>query len=344
MRNGLLRATCCAIALCAMLSSAIAQSDDHTAQFFNGKTIKLAIGSGSGGGVGAYGLVFAQYFRKYIPGNPSIITEFRPGAGGVVAANYLYNAAPKDGTVIGLPLATLVLAQLTGTSIQYDASKFNWIGQIAGRTQLLTTVWHSSPLKTFGDLTTHETVAGTTGKGSETYMNPALMNHVFGTKIKIVSGYKGQNDLWLALERGEISNVSGRWADLASNHPGWLRENKVRFLVQIGNSKAPGQENVPLLSDLARTDSDRQLVELMALATESIGYSIMAPPGVPAPRVAALRTAFDATMKDPDFVASVKKCCVEVSPASYRTLEESVRKTVNSPKALVDRFIQAIGY
>lgn len=343
MKNGSLRATCCAIAFCVMLSSATAQSPQDTAQFFEGKTIELAIGTGPGGAYGSYGLVFAHYFGKHIPGNPAIVTKFRPGAGGVVMANYLYNAAPKDGTVIAMPLSPLVLAQFTGASIQYDASKFNWIGRIAGLTRLIA-VWHSSPLKTFSDLIRHQSIAGTSGKGSETYMDPALMNYVFGTKIKIVSGYRGSNDLMLALERGEISVVSGTWANFAGNHPDWLRDKKVRFLVQIGLSKISGQENVPLLADLAKNDSDRKLIEFMSLVTQSVGYSIMTPPGVPAARVAALRTAFDATMKDPGFLTSVRKCCDGVTPSSYKTVEESVTKAVNSPKSLLERFIHAIGY
>jgi tripartite-type tricarboxylate transporter receptor subunit TctC len=342
MTIGLLRAACCVLALAATLSPAAAQSADDAAAFFKGKTIRVDIATGPGGAYGAYGLVFAQYFGKHVPGNPAVVTEYRPGAGGVVAANYLYNVAPKDGTVIAIPLAPIVLGQYTGASVQYDASKFNWIGQMAELTRLYA-VWHTSPLKTFDDLITHESVAGTTGRGSETYMNPALMNHVFGTKIKIVSGYKGSNDLMLALERGEISGASGTWANFAGNHPDWVRDKKIRFLVQIGLSKLPGYDNVPLLSDLAKNDADRQLIEYMSLVTQSVGFSVMSPPGVPDATVAVLRNAFDATMKDPEFLAGAQKCCVDLRPASYKSVEEAVRKAVNSPKALLDRFIAATG-
>ena len=176
------------------------------------------IATSTGGAYGAYGLVFAQFFGRHVPGEPTVVPEYRPGAGGVVASNYLYNVAPKDGTVIGIPLAPIVLAQYTGAKAQYDASKFVWIGQMADITRLFA-VWETSPIKTFQDLTTQESIAGTTGRGSETYMNPALMNHVFGTKIKIVAGYKGSNALMLALERGEISAVSGTWSNFAANHP-----------------------------------------------------------------------------------------------------------------------------
>jgi tripartite-type tricarboxylate transporter receptor subunit TctC len=320
-------------------SSANAQTG-NVAQHFKGKTIKLIISTGSGGAYGGYGLVFAQHFGRHIPGEPVVVSEYRPGAGGIVAANYLYNVAPKDGTVIAIPLAPLVLAQHTGTNVQYDASKFLWIGQMAEITRLFA-VWENSPVKRFEDLLTREVIAGSSGRGSETYMNPAIMNSVFNTKIKIVSGYKGSNDLMLALERGEISAVSGTWANFAANHPTWVREQKVRFLVQMGLRKVKGYENVPLLAELAKNEDDRRLVEFMSLVTTSIGYSVMAPPSVPSPVIGALRQAFDATMKDPAFLESAKKCCVDLDPAPHSAVEEAVAKAVNSPKALLNRFIKA---
>ena len=333
------RTVCFLAAVLLSASLAIAQTG-NVAQHFKGKTIKLIISTGSGGAYGGYGLVFAQHLGRHIPGEPVVVSEYRPGAGGIVAANYLYNVAPKDGTVIAIPLAPLVLAQHTGTNVQYDASKFLWIGQMAEITRLFA-VWENSPVKRFEDLLTREVIAGSSGRGSETYMNPAIMNSVFNTKIKIVSGYKGSNDLMLALERGEISAVSGTWANFAANHPTWVRDQKVRFLVQMGLRKVKGYEHVPLLSELAKNDDDRRLVEFMSLVTTSVGYSVMAPPGVPSPVIGALRQAFDATMTDPAFLESAKKCCVDLDPATHTAVEEAVAKAVSSPKALLDRFIKA---
>ncbi len=142
---------------------------------------------------------------------------------------------------------------------------------MAGLTRLIA-VWNTSPVNTFDDLKTHETIAGNGGQGSETYINPAVMNSLFGTKIKLVSGYAGSNDVILALERGEISLVSGTWANFAGNHPNWVRDHKVRFLVQIGLKKLPGYQDLSLLSDLAKNDEDRQVVEFMSLVTQSAGY------------------------------------------------------------------------
>jgi tripartite-type tricarboxylate transporter receptor subunit TctC len=334
------QATYCLLTVCLMSSSTLAESSDAP-QFFKGKTIRLALGTGAGGTYGGYALLLSQYFGKYIPGHPTVVPEYRPGAGGVVEANYLYSVAPRDGTVIALPMSPVVLAQHTSTSAKYDASKFIWIGQLSGLRRMLAT-WHTSDLKTFQDLITHESVAGSTGKGSETYLNPALMNHVFGTKIKIVTGYKGSKAVTLALERGEVSVMSSTWANFAGNHSDWLRDKKVRFLVQIGFSKVPAYKQVPLLSDLAKNNADRQLIEFMSLMTQSVGYSIITPPGVPDSTVAILRKAFDATVKDPAFAAAAKRCCVDFEPASYKEVESSVMKAVNAPKSLLDRFIKAI--
>jgi tripartite-type tricarboxylate transporter receptor subunit TctC len=169
------------------------------------------------------------------------------------------------------------------------------------------------------------------------------MNHVFGTKIKIVSGYKGSNHLTLALERGEISAMSGTWSNFAANHPQWISENKIRFLVQIGLSKIKGYEHVPLLSELAKNEDDRRLVEYMSLVTTAVGYSVIAPPGVPDPVVTTLRTAFNATMKDPAFLAAAKKCCADLDPATHDAVAASVARAINAPKSLLERFIKAIG-
>jgi tripartite-type tricarboxylate transporter receptor subunit TctC len=324
----------------ATLVPAAAQPSESVAQFFKGKTIRLMVATSTGGAYGAYAQLFAQFFGRHVPGEPSVITEYRPGAGGVVAANYLYNVAPRDGTVIGMPLAPIVLGQYTGAKAQYDASKFLWVGQMGDIIRLFA-VWENSPVKTFDDLKRYETVAGTTGRGSETYMNPALMNHVFGTKIKIVSGYKGSNDLMIAFERGEITAVSGTWANFATNHLHWITDNKVRFVVQIGLSKIRGYESLPLLSELATNEDDRRLAEYMSLVTTAVGYSVIAPPGVPDPVIDALRTAFDDTMKDPAFLAAGKKCCGDLNPESYKTVAAAVTRAINAPKSLQERFIKA---
>jgi len=328
----------------ALLSAALLPAPSHAtedaAQFFSGKTVRLILGTGAGGAYGAYAILFSEYFSKHIPGNPSVVPEFRPGAGGVTAANYLYNAALKDGTMLGMPMAPVVLAQLTAPSIQYDASKFNWIGQLAGLTRLIA-VWNTSPVKTFDDLKTHETIAGDSGRGSETYINPAVINSLFGTKIKLVGGYTGSNGVMLALERGEVSLASGTWANFAENHPDWIRDHKVRFLVQIGSKKLAGYQDLPLLSDLAKDDDDRQVIEFMSLITQSVGYSIMAPPGVPSDRIGLLRTAFDATVKDRGFLDSARKCCVDLAPEPYTIVEQAVEKAVNSPQSILDRFMRA---
>ena len=329
-----------AIAALAMLLSATAQPSDKIAQHFRGKTIRLMIATGTGGAYGGYGLVFAQHFGKHIPGDPTVVPEYRPGAGGVVAANYLYNVAPKDGTAIGLPLAPIVLAQYTGANVQYDASKFLWIGQMADITRMFA-VWETTPIKTFQDLQTMESVAGTTGRGSETYMNPALMNHVFGTKIKIVSGYKGSNSLTLALERGEISAVSGTWSNFAANHPHWLSEKKVRFIVQIGLSKVKGYEQVPLLSELAKTEEDRRLVEYH-VAGHDVGRLFdhrAARRAGPHHRRPAQRLRRH--HEGPDISRCRQEMLRRSRSGNQEVVAAAVARATKAPKSLLERFIKA---
>lgn len=328
--------------LCTAPLPASAQSSDPAAQLFKGKTLKLVIPTGAGGAYGLYGLLFAQHFGKHLPGNPAVLPEYRPGAGGMIAANYLYSVAPHDGSVIGIPLAPIILAKYTGgASAQYDVSKFLWIGRMANITRLLT-VWHTSKVMKFEDLAHEESVAGTTGKGSETFINPALINHVFAAKMKIVSGYKGSAALMHALEQGEISVVSATWGNVEGNHADWMRDGKVRFVAQIGTAKLPQLPNVPLLADLAKNDADRQVIEFMSLVTSSVGYSVMAPPGVPDPIVDAMRKAFDATMQDPAFIADAKKRRADLDPADYKAVQADVNKAVNSPPQVFQRFMTAL--
>jgi len=332
-----------AVASVLVTIAAPAQPRRSAADLFRGKTIRLVIPTGPGGAYSLYALLFAEHFGRHVPGQPTIVPEYRAGAGGIVAANYLYTIAPRDGSVLGIPLAPVILGQYTGGSaVQYDSAKFNWIGQMSDITRLLT-VWSDSKIHTFSDLATQDSVAGTTGRGSETFINPAIVNYVFHTRIRIVGGYKGSADLLLALERKEIGLMSATWSNLEGNRPDWIKEGKVRFLAQIGLSKVPGLDNVPLLVDLAKTDADRQLIEFMSLVTTSVGYSVVSPPGVPGDIVGALRTAFDDTMKDPAFIADANKRHVDLTPEQYRSLEAKVNKAIGSPPALFQRFLAAIG-
>lgn len=330
------------VLLIACASAAAAQGVDP-ARHFSGKTLKLVIPSGPGGAYGLYGLLFAQHFGRHVPGNPAVTPEYRSGAGGIVASNYLYNVAPRDGTVIAIPLAPFVLAQLTGgASIQYDVARFNWIGQIADITRVLI-VMSSSPVKSFEDYIRQEVVVGSTGRGSETYMNPAIVNAVFGSKLRIVDGYKGSGDLMVAFERGEIASLSATWSNLVGNHAAWLKEEKIRVLAQIGLKKAPGAGSVPLLQEIATREEDKQLIELMSLVTTAVGYSVLAPPGVPDDVLAVLRKAFDDTMRDPVLLADARKRNIEIAPEDHTTVADAVARAVRSPKTLFERLSAAIG-
>jgi hypothetical protein len=208
-----------ALAFTAAIGQAVPAVAQSAEAFYRGKTIKLIVPSGAGGAYGLYALLLAGHYGRHIPGNPSIVADFRSGAGGTVAANYLYNAAPKDGSVIGMPLAPIVLAQHTrGKSAKYDASKFIWIGRMAEITRLFS-VWQTTKAQTLEDLSKMQVIVGSTGKGSETFMNPAVMNSLLGTKFKIVTGYKGSAKVMHALEQGEITGAFSTWGNFNGNHP-----------------------------------------------------------------------------------------------------------------------------
>ena len=334
---------CSIMSLLASAGVARAQQAASPAHYFAGKSIKLVIPTGPGGAYGLYGLLFAQHYGRHVPGNPSVTPEYRSGAGGIVASNYIYTVAPKDGTVIGIPLAPFVLAQFTGgPNVQYDVAKFNWIGQISDITRLMV-VWSGPKIRTFEDFISQEVVVGSTGRGSETFMNPAIINAVFGAKLKIVDGYKGSGDLMIALERGEIGAVSGTWGNFAGNHADWLRDKKITLITQIGVKKVAAYPEVPLLQDLAKNPEDRKLIEFMSLMTTSVGYSVLAPPGVPENVLAILRKAFDATMADPAFLSDAKKRNADIAPEKHTEIARAVAEAVRSPKLLFERFTSIVG-
>jgi tripartite-type tricarboxylate transporter receptor subunit TctC len=331
-----------ALAFTAAIGQAVPAVAQSAEAFYRGKTIKLIVPSGAGGAYGLYALLLAGHYGRHIPGNPSIVADFRSGAGGTVAANYLYNAAPKDGSVIGMPLAPIVLAQHTrGKSAKYDASKFIWIGRMAEITRLFS-VWQTTKAQTLEDLSKMQVIVGSTGKGSETFMNPAVMNSLLGTKFKIVTGYKGSAKVMHALEQGEITGAFSTWGNFNGNHPDWIRDGKVKFLLQVGFSRLPQYPNVPLMHELAKTDEARQVIEYMS-RTSQVGHSVLAPPGVPQHLVAALRTAFQATMKDAKLLADAKKRRADIAPASHTELEDAIKRAVNAAPAVVERFKAAVG-
>lgn len=314
-------------------------------QFYKGKQIKYVLGSAGGGGYDAYSRSITRYMGKHIPGNPSIIVQNMPGAGGLVAANYIYGVAPKDGSEIGMTgraAAIEALINPADKAVKFEATKFNWIGTPQQETGILM-VSTKSPVRSLEDLKKYELTASSTGRAAATSVYPRLLNNMFGTKFKVIEGYKSSQDGLFALERNEVSAHSSGGSSSAFRNrvDPWVRDGKIIMLMQLATEKDPGYPNLPLVTELAKTDAERQILELV-LVQQVMGRPIMAPPNVPADRIKALRDAFDATMKDPDFLAECDKQQLEVNPVQGVKLNAMLDRVYQTPQNVVDQVAELL--
>jgi tripartite-type tricarboxylate transporter receptor subunit TctC len=326
----------------AALSAPSQASAQSMADTFHGKTLKILVPSAPGGDRALYPTILASYLSKHIPGNPTVLPVFMPGAGGSVALNYAYNVAAPDGLTIVTPLVAVVTAQAVGDdSVKYDVRKFNWIGRIADATRVLL-MSNKVGAKTMADLRGREVVIGAVGRASETYLMPAFMNKIFGTKFKIVTGYQAAGKMNLAIESGETQASITTWNDIRNYHMDWIRDGgPMRLIVQIALAKHPDLPNLPLLLDSAQNQADHELIAFMS-ASSQMGQSYAAPPGVPAPILEALRRAFDATMKDPAYQDRMRTGKVEFNPITGEELTKIVLGTIGTPKSVIDRYKAAV--
>lgn len=314
---------------------------DTSGFYYKGKSIELLIGAASGGAYDLPGRVVAHHIGRHIPGNPSVVVKNMQGGNSLLMTNYLYNIAPKDGTAFGMPLNSIPLEPLlkvlspTGDNVKFDIRQFNWIGSIAQEVFVLI-AWHTVPVKTIDDLQKTEILTGSTGSLGEAVALPRLLNALGGTKLKIVKGYAGQNDIFLALERGEVQANSTGLTNLASSRAEWLRDKKIRVLVQFTERPARGFESVPTAFALAKTDEDREILRFF-LSKNRIARLLMAPPGVMPDRIATLRSAFDATMKDKDFLSESAKMGLPVDPVDGAEVTRIIEKLHETPVTLVER-------
>lgn len=325
------------LAACAFLLFAIAPAAaDEVADFYKGKTIKMVMPTSPGGSTALYGTVIGEYLKRHIPGRPALIHEYRTGSGGIIAANYVFNAAPKDGTVITMLLSSTILTQLIKPkAAKFSVAEFGLLGRAADLPRALI-AWHTSGLKTIDDAKKAPVPLGASGRTSVTTIHPALLNEFIGTKFKIVTGYRGAGNTYLALERGEISATTVAWDGLVGNRGDWLKSGKVNVLVRIGARKFPGYENVPSLIDFGPTPEDKAVLNITLLPSE-MGQAIATPPGIPAARLAALRAAFDATMKDPAFLAEAKKRKMVLSPMNADDLKAMILAGLKQPEPVLKR-------
>jgi len=314
---------------------------DSIADHFRGKTIRLIWPGAPGGDRGLYAFPFMKHFGRHLPGNPNVIPAFMPGAGGTTAINYLYSVAAPDGLTIATPLAPVVIAQATGsTSVKYDVSRMSWIGRISDATRILF-VTAASGVRSMEDLKLREIVVGSTGRASETFINPAIMNQLLGTKFKIVTGYKAQPEVNLAPQRGETHGAFSTWNNIGNIQGEDLKKGAIRIVLQIAPKRHPDLQEIPLLTDMATGDEARAVIAFMTSSSQ-MGQSYVAPPGVPAPVLEALRKAFDDTMNDPAFVAELRRGNIELNPIGGKELTAIVASTIGISKSAIDRYQAAI--
>ena len=325
------------VALALAVSTAAGQG---VADFYRGRTVTLVIGFSAGGGYDLYARLLARHLGKHIPGQPSVVPQNREGAGSERAVLYLYNAAPKDGTVIGTFSRSMAVAPLLARA-PFDARRLTWLGSISSDVSVCMT-WHTSPIKTFDDMLAKPFTMGGLAKDADPDIFANVLRNVFGAKLKLVSGYPGTNDATLAMERGEVSGVCGMsWSTMKARHTGWMQDGKVFLPVQFGLRKEPDIAQVPSVMDRARDDTQRQMLRLI-LAGQAMARPYAAPPGLPDDRRRALAAAFDATMTDPEFLADAQKLQADVSPVTAAEIETLLAEVYATPKDIVAMAAKAL--
>ena len=330
------------IVLPSMLAPIAQASAQSIADHFRGKTLRILVPSAPGGDRALYPLTFAPFFGKHVPGNPTVQPVFMPGAGGSSAVNNAYSIAAPDGLTLVTPLVAVATAQAVGEeSVKYDVLKLNWIGRISDATRALLLSARVNA-RTIDDLRGRDVVVGASARTSESYLMPAFMNKMLGTRFKIVTGYLSAGKRNLAIESGETDGAITTWNDMRTYHLDWIREGGImRLIVQIAPERHPELPNLPLLLDYAGNQADRDLIEFMSSSSQ-MGQSYAAPPGVPPPIVEALRRAFDATMKDAAFLEKMQAAKMEFNPANGEQLTAIVARTVGAPKSVIERYKAAI--
>jgi len=311
---------CFAIALALPAASASAQTVE---QFYKGKSIDMIIGYPPAGSNDVYARLVARHLGKHIPGNPAVVPKNMPGAGSFLALAHMYNLAAKDGLTIGIGAPTSALDEKLGTQgVRFKTAELNWIGRVDSLINMVF-LWHTSPVKTFADAQKMESKLSGTGVGSTVSVYPLVTNNVLGTKFKLIMGYKGSAEAQLAVERGEVDGHSTSWTAVKVGHPDWYPEKKISIVVQYALKRHPELKGVPTVVELARNDEERAILSAVMNATE-VGTAFMTTPGVPADRLTALRRAFDAMTKDPEYIEDANKLKLTLGPITGEELQKVV--------------------
>jgi tripartite-type tricarboxylate transporter receptor subunit TctC len=326
--------------LLAVLASSSIQAQS-VEEFYRGRSISLAIGFSAGGGYDLYARHLARYMGNHIPGKPTIIPQNMAGAGSLRAANYIFSVAPKDGSAFGTFSRTTGINPLLGSGATFDGTKFTWLGSITDDTSTCIT-WHTSKAKSWQDMLSNQVIFGGQASSSEPDIFARLYKNLFDAKIKLVPGYPGTKEITLAMERGEVDGLCGlSWSTLKTRHAKWLQEKKINIVIQSALQKNSELGDVPLIMDQTKDREKLQILKLI-LAAQEMARPFAAPPGVPADRKAALIAAFEATMKDPEFLAEARKRKIDVDPVSARSLNELLAELYATPKGVLKKATQAI--
>lgn len=303
-----------------------------------GQNVSMIIGIGVGGGYDAWGRMLASHIGRHLPGNPTIVPRNMPGGGSIVATNYIYNVAPKDGTAIAIITRDAILAPISGVaSVKFDPKKISWLGTPTGETSVCISFnGKDTQVKSVADLYQSELIVGSTGPGSGSYSYPTALKSLLGLKFKIVSGYPSSSNIFLSIERGELGGICESFASINRKKPTWISDKTVNVLFQGGVNPLPELKGVPTVFDLANTPETRQAVEFL-YAGQKLGRPFLAPPDLSPAVLTMLRDAFDATMKDPLFVAEVRKTGDDLDPLSGSRLAAVITEIYNTPQSTVER-------
>ncbi len=313
---------------------------DEVADFYKGKTVTVVVPVSPGGTFHLYAQIVEQHIGRHIPGNPTLILQNRPGAGGVTANAYMMHAAPKDGTVFAeINPGTMSLPLLR--SARYDPRKFEWIGSVAVR-GYCGAVWHTVEADTIDKMKKSEVVMGATGQGSQNFQIPTLMNHLLGTKFKVVSGYKGGGEINLAIESGEVQGRANFYEGFVGAKPGWIRDKKLKFFFTLGPD-IPDLKGVPNLKTLMTTDENKRMLALIE-TTLQLGQAFFLPPGTPKARVDAMANAFAKVVMDEKFLADAAKRKLVIEPRTRAQNQEAVAEAYDVPPEVAKKVASILGF
>jgi tripartite-type tricarboxylate transporter receptor subunit TctC len=337
-----LRCRIASVALLALMAQAGPAHAQSVADFYRGRTVTVICGIAPGGGYDLSARTFARHLGKHLPGNPTVIVQNMPGANSVVAANYVYGIAPQDGTAIWTGSRSTPYEPLMGnTAAKFDVHRLHWLGSISSEIAVVI-AWHTAPHQTAEDLFKTPLVVGAVDRGAENFLFPNALNNLIGTKFKIVRGYSNQGAITLAMERGEVQGDGNTaWSNLPTVHGDWLKEKKIRLLMQLALTRHPELPDLPLALDYAKTDEQRETLKVL-LGMKAFGYPYFIGPDVPADRLKALKEAFEATMADPEFRDDIRTLLRDITPQSGTEMDHLIGDAYAHPPQVLEKMRAAL--